>query len=89
MDPTLIITAANVGASLIQAASGLFGPKAQAAIAEGTAIVHSATAIYAKVKDDFSATDQAAVDQALRSAHDTAGTDLDRVLGELDAAAKV
>ena len=88
MDPSLIIAGIQAGAALFKSAEGLFGPKQQAAIDTGSAIVSAATNFYGQVKDDLSAGDIATVDAAVEQAHATCGADLARVLAELDAAAQ-
>lgn len=54
---------AAIGSSLLSILS-----KAPAAVAEGAAIVNDVVTIYGEIKDELSATDQAAIDQALTTA---------------------
>ena len=83
MDPMLIIAAIQAGSAIVQAVDPALGGKAQTAIDAGTAIVGAAAKLYAEVKADLSAGDQASIDAALKAAHDEAGVDVDRVLAEI------
>lgn len=74
--------------NLITEFDGVAGPQGKIIGDAVVGIVRSATAIYQQTKPALSSTDQATVEAALQSAHDKCGTDLDRVLAELDAAAK-
>lgn len=85
---SLISTGLSLGSKLMDAASGLIGPKAEAVITQAKAVVSAATATYTAVKDTLGEDDVATLDTQLRATHDKVGLDFDRVLAELDAAAK-
>lgn len=89
MTASLITTAINIGAEVFKAAEGVIGAKADSYIQAGSAIVSAAVNLYGDVKDTLSATDVATIDQAVEDAHAKCGTDLARVLAELDAASAV
>lgn len=83
-----LLSVLNGAANIVSEVDGFAGPEGKIIGDAAVAVVRNATAIYQQVKPTLSTTDQATVDAALQVAHDKCGTDLDRVLAELDAAAK-
>lgn len=89
MDVQKILDAIEAGVKLAEEADQDLGPmlppQVQLIASTGLAIVSGATKLYANVKADLSATDQAAVDAALDAAKARTGADVDRFLAEAAA----